>query len=74
MTSNKRRQMLIKHLKAVIQGVMMLLFVEIKTRPANLYRMLMPISSTVMAWLSTKIGDPDLACLFITDEQKKRKK
>jgi len=36
--------------------------------------MLMPISATVLAWISTKIGDPDLACLFIQDKNKKKKK
>jgi len=27
----------------------------------------------VLAWISTKIGDPDLACLFITDKDKDKK-
>jgi len=27
-----------------------------------------PIISTVFAYISTKIGDPDLACLFIDKE------
>jgi hypothetical protein len=30
-----------------------------------LISLLVPIASSVLAWLSTKIGDPDLACLFI---------
>ena len=30
-----------------------------------LIALLVPIISTVFAWISTKIGDPDLACLFI---------
>jgi hypothetical protein len=37
-----------------------------------LISLLVPIASSVLAWLSTKIGDPDLACLFIpkNDDQK----
>jgi hypothetical protein len=37
-----------------------------------LISLLVPIASSVLAWLSTKIGDPDLACLFIpkSDDQK----
>jgi hypothetical protein len=27
--------------------------------------LLVPVASSVLAWISTKIGDPDLACLFI---------
>jgi len=30
-----------------------------------LIALLVPIISTVFAYISTKIGDPDLACLFI---------
>ena len=36
--------------------------------------MIIPITSTVLAWISTKIGDPELACLFIQDKNKKKKK
>jgi hypothetical protein len=32
--------------------------------------LLVPIAASVLAWVSTKIGDPDLACLFIPDEKK----
>ena len=35
-----------------------------------LISMLMPVMSSVLAYLSTKIGDKDLACLFIPDEKK----
>ena len=30
-----------------------------------LIALLVPVISTVFAWISTKIGDPELACLFI---------
>lgn len=59
--------------KGGIQGVICYFLWKSKL-DRELIFMLMPISSTIMAWLSTKIGDPDLACLFVTDEQKKRKK
>ena len=59
--------------KGGLQGVICFFLWKSKL-DRELIFMLMPITSTVMAWLSTKIGDPNLACLFITDEQKKRKK
>ena len=38
-----------------------------------LVALLVPIISTVLAWLSTKVGDPDLACLFISNNKNKPK-
>jgi uncharacterized membrane protein (Fun14 family) len=38
-----------------------------------LIALLVPIMSSVLAWLSTKIGDPDLACMFIPKENKDNK-
>jgi len=38
-----------------------------------LIALLVPIISSVLAWLSTKIGDPDLACIFIPKENKDNK-
>jgi len=35
-----------------------------------LIALLVPIISSVLAWASTKIGDPDLACLFIPKDKK----
>jgi len=35
-----------------------------------LISMLVPVASSVLAWVSTKIGDPDLACLFIPNDDK----
>ena len=32
--------------------------------------LLVPIAASVLAWVSTKIGDPDLACLFIPNDKK----
>ncbi len=35
-----------------------------------LIAMITPIAASVLAWISTKIGDPDLACLFIPSDKK----
>ena len=32
--------------------------------------LLVPVIASVLAWISTKIGDPDLACIFIPDNKK----
>ena len=32
--------------------------------------LLVPVVASVLAWISTKIGDPDLACIFIPDKDK----
>jgi len=32
--------------------------------------LLVPVVASVLAWISTKIGDPDLACMFIPHEKK----
>ena len=32
--------------------------------------LLVPVAASVLAWISTKIGDPDLACMFIADDKK----
>ena len=36
-----------------------------------LISLLVPFTSSVLAYVSTKIGDPDLACLFIPDDKDK---
>ncbi len=38
-----------------------------------LISMLVPVVSSLLAWASTKIGDPDLACLFIPHNDDKPK-
>lgn len=32
--------------------------------------LLVPVVASFLAWVSTKIGDPDLACMFIPDDKK----
>ena len=34
-----------------------------------LISLLVPVASSVLAWASTKVGDPDLACLFIPNDK-----
>ena len=55
--------------KGGIQGVICY-FLWKSSLDRELIFMLMPITSTVLAWISTKIGDPDLACMFIPDDKK----
>jgi len=31
--------------------------------------LIVPVAASFLAWVSTKIGDPDLACMFIPDEK-----
>ena len=38
-----------------------------------LISLLVPIASSVLAYVSTKVGDPDLACLFIPHDDDKPK-
>lgn len=32
--------------------------------------LIVPVAASFLAWVSTKIGDPDLACMFIPDDKK----
>jgi hypothetical protein len=32
--------------------------------------LIVPVAASVLAWVSTKIGDPNLACIFIPDDKK----
>ena len=32
--------------------------------------LIVPVAASVLAWVSTKIGDPDLACMFIPNDKK----
>lgn len=59
--------------KGGIQGVICYFLWKSKL-DRELIFMIIPITSTVLAWMSTKIGDPELACLFIQDKNKKKKK
>ena len=32
--------------------------------------LIVPVAASLLAWVSTKIGDPDLACMFIPNDKK----
>lgn len=68
---NSTKQIADQTFKGGLQGVICYLLWKSKL-DRELIFMLMPITSTVLAWISTKIGDPDLACLFIQDKDKKK--
>ena len=69
---NSSKQIADQTLKGGIQGVICYFLWKSKL-DRELIFMLMPISATVLAWISTKIGDPNLACLFIQDKDKDEK-
>lgn len=66
---NSNKQIADQTLKGGVQGVICYFLWKSKL-DRELIFMLMPISATVLAWISTKIGDPDLACLFIPNDKK----
>ena len=73
MTSKKinkaNRQISDQTTKGGLLGVMIYTLSRNNVDPV-LIGLLVPIAASVLAWISTKIGDPDLACLFIPDEKK----
>ena len=69
---NSTKQIADQTLKGGIHGVICYFLWKSKL-DRELIFMLMPISATVLAWISTKIGDPNLACLFIQDKDKDKK-
>ena len=73
MTSKKinkaHRQISDQTSKGGLLGVMIYTLSRNNVDPV-LIGLLVPIAASVLAWVSTKIGDPDLACLFIPDEKK----
>ena len=73
MTSKKinkaRRQIGDQTTKGGLLGVMIYAMSQNNVDPV-LIGLLVPIAASVLAWVSTKIGDPDLACLFIPDDNK----
>ena len=73
MTSKKinkaHRQISDQTTKGGLLGVMIYTLSRNNVDPV-LIGLLVPIAASVLAWISTKIGDPDLACLFIPDNKK----
>jgi hypothetical protein len=68
MTSKKiskaKRQIGDQTTKGGVIGIMIYALSTNNVDPV-LIGLLVPVASSVLAWVSTKIGDPDLACLFI---------
>ena len=73
MTSKKinkaHRQISDQTTKGGLLGVMIYTLSRNNVDPV-LIGLLVPIAASVLAWISTKIGDPDLACLFIPDDKR----
>lgn len=73
MTSKKinkaHRQISDQTTKGGLLGVMIYTLSRNNVDPV-LIGLIVPIAASVLAWISTKIGDPDLACLFIPDDKK----
>ena len=73
MTSKKinkaHRQISDQTTKGGLLGVMIYTLSRNNVDPV-LIGLLVPIAASLLAWISTKIGDPDLACLFIPDDKK----
>jgi hypothetical protein len=76
MTSKKiskaKRQIGDQTTKGGVIGIMIYALSNKQRRP-RVIGLLVPVASSVLAWISTKIGDPDLACLFIPNDDDKPK-
>jgi len=55
--------------KGGLLGIMIYVMSRNNVDPV-LIGLIVPVAASVLAWLSTKIGDPDLACMFIPDDKK----
>jgi hypothetical protein len=76
MTSKKiskaKRQIGDQTTKGGVIGIMIYALSTNNVDPV-LIGLLVPVASSVLAWVSTKIGDPDLACLFIQNDDDPKK-
>lgn len=72
MSSNKinkaKRQIGDQTTKGGLLGIMIYALSRNNVDPV-LVGLLVPLAASFLAWVSTKIGDPDLACMFIPDEK-----
>ena len=59
--------------KGGLMGLFTYLAIHYKVDP-GLIAAGMPVLAGILAWLSTKIGDPELACLFIPKSEDKSSK
>jgi len=67
--NRSRRQISDQTTKGGLIGLFIYWATQNNIDPA-LTALLVPLISSVLAWLSTKIGDPDLACIFIPKDHK----
>lgn len=58
--------------KGGVMGLLTYLAMKYDVDP-GLIAAAMPVVAAIFAWLSTKIGDPELACLFIPKDKTKDK-
>ena len=72
MTSKKinkaNRQISDQTTKGGLLGIMIYALSRNNVDPV-LIGLIVPVAASVLAWVSTKIGDPDLACMFIPNEK-----
>ena len=72
MTSKKinkaNRQISDQTTKGGLLGIMIYALSRNNVDPV-LIGLIVPVVASFLAWVSTKIGDPDLACMFIPDEK-----
>ena len=67
--SRSHRQIGDQTTKGGLLGIMIYAMSRNNVDPV-LIGLIVPVVASVLAWVSTKIGDPDLACLFIPDDKK----
>ena len=66
--SKSHRQIGDQTTKGGLLGIMIYTLSRNNVDPV-LIGLIVPVAASFLAWVSTKIGDPDLACMFIPDEK-----
>jgi hypothetical protein len=67
-----QRQTADQTVKGGVMGLLMYVAMQYNVDP-GLIAASTPVVAGVLAWLSTKIGDPELACLFMGKDDKPKK-
>jgi hypothetical protein len=67
--SRSHRQIGDQTTKGGLLGIMIYTMSRNNVDPV-LIGLIVPVAASVLAWVSTKIGDPNLACMFIPDDKK----
>ena len=70
--NNSHRQIGDQTTKGGLLGIMIYTLSRNSVDPV-LIGLIVPVAASVLAWISTKIGDPNLACMFISDKDKDKK-